>query len=395
MTTLIDRGVDGPRTHALVIGVGRYPYCDPANGAATRGPWGALARRFTAVSSPPCSAVAVAQWLMDEQGDDAIAPLGSVELFVSGNVPSAVGTPDGPVVVEPPTFAAVEAGFRRWYQRCDAHDDNVAFFFFSGHGCARGSQLLLLEDVGASELNFFGNAIAIDTTVQGMARCRARAQCYFIDACREIPDELLAMADIAARPLIQPLLHRGFRDAPVIFSTTPGDRAFGVDGGPTLFTGAVLQALGGLAARQPRPGRWEVTTDLLAPTIDRLLTWREGCGQRAVGEGSVQGRAVRRLRREPQVAFRLGCAPREALPAAELRLVRPLSERLELRRLPALGLWEDRARADYYELRALFGRGEFGDTAEGLVLYPPHVEFDLPVLRRVDLPEGHRADAHH
>jgi hypothetical protein len=380
---VFDRGIDGPRTHALVIGVGQYPYCAAGTDNSAAGPAAALARRFTPVTSPPASALALARWLMAEQIDDEIAPLGSVEVLASSSGPTDLDTPTGPQAVEAPTHAAVRAGFERWYERCDAHPDNVALFFFSGHGCAKGgSQFLLLEDVGESPLRFFANSIDLDDLVDGMASCRARTQCYFVDACRNVPDELLTMSTIQTEPLIQSYLTAEFRDAPVVLSTARGDQAFGIPGGCTLFTLALMQALGGSAAEQPRHGCWEVTTDRLAPTIDRLLTWHGPSPQSTVVQGSFGRRPIRRLKGEPHVPFRLGCDPREALAAAELSLIQPYPDRVARRRAPKPEIWEDGVLAAHYRMHALFSAGDFADGAELLAIYPPYLEFDLPVSRR-------------
>jgi Caspase domain len=376
VTTVFDRGTDGPRTHALVIGVGHYPYCAEGSAGRAAGPAAALARRFTPVTSPPASALALARWLMAEQVDDEIAPLGSVEVLASPNA-----TADA--AIEAPTHTAVRAAVGRWYERCDADPDNVAMFFFSGHGCAQGgSQFLLLEDLGESPLRFFANSIHLDDLVDGMARSRAGTQCYFVDACREVPDEILTMSTIQAEPLIQPYLTAGFRDAPVVLSTLRGRPAFGTPGGSTLFTHALIQALSGSAAEQPRPGCWEVTTDRLAPTIDRLLTWQGRSAQSTVVQGSFGRRPIRRLKGKPHVPFRLGCAPREALAAAELSLVQPYPDRVARQRAPRPEIWEDGVLADHYRMHALFSAGDFADAAELLAIHPPYLEFDLPVSRR-------------
>jgi len=364
---VVERGVDEPAMHALVIGVGRYPYCAEGRGG--------LAEQFSDVSSPVVSALKVARWLVAEQGEDEIAPLGSVELLVSDTGEQRF---EG-VAVEAPTFDNIKAAFWRWYERCGTHRDNVAFFFFSGHGCAKGGQLVLPEDVGEYPLNFLGNAIRIEETRAGMATCRAHTQCFFIDACRTVPDELLRMAGTPGQFLIPPCYSTGFRETPTIFATGPGDVAFGRRQGPTVFTGALLEALGGQAARQVRPPHWEVSTEHLGPTIDRLLRWYGQLVQRPVCDGTVRGQPIRRLEAPPRVPFRLGCDPQEALSAAKLSLVRAFSSEVALRREPGPGIWEDEVRADFYRLRASFDSGEFTDAAEDLLFHPPGIEFDLPV----------------
>ena len=111
----------GPRTHALLIGVGGYQEC--LRLATEDSSRGALARRFVPLRSPARSATAVVSCAPLQQ-DNPVAPLGSIELLTSS---------DGNV-----TLAAVSGAFRQWYERCDRDKDNVALFYFSGHGVSRG-----------------------------------------------------------------------------------------------------------------------------------------------------------------------------------------------------------------------------------------------------------------
>lgn len=378
MTTVIDLGTDGPRTHAFVIGVGRYPHCGDVAGGA--GPEADLAARFTDVTSPPRSAIRFAEWLMAAQVHDEIAPLGSVELLVSDNVPPQVVTPSGPVTVDAPTQQAVEHAFWRWHARCDAHEDNVAIFLFSGHGCQPDHRLALLEDVGESRLAFFANAIDIDLLSAGMTtRCRARTQCFFVDACRSVPDALLRLRDVVAKPLITPHSHSSYHDAPIIFATTKGGTAFGVPGSTTIFTETLIQALRGSAAHQyDNAGAWEVTTDRIVPTIDRLMRWAGVQYQRSTNAGDCGSTPIRRLRTAPAVPFRFDCSPHEALAKAELSLAAHDSE-FRLRRPPDPTVWEDTADAATYEWRARFAGREFVEAARNLLLAPPYVSLKLPV----------------
>jgi hypothetical protein len=380
MTTLVNRTADLPQTHALVIGAGQYPDCTTLTRSADSRV-AALARRFGPVTSPPASARAVAQWLMNAP-EDQIAPLGSLELLESG------GTSDQPLNgVRPaaPTFDAVAAAFDHWYARCNTHADNVAFFYFSGHGCAKVGQLLLLDDVGANPLRFFDNAVAFEPTVAGMTRNRAATQCFFVDACRDIPDELLDLAGSPGRPLVTPQLQRDFRHAPVLFSTGPGQPAYGTEDRLSPFTEALLRALDGLAAEKTPEGAWEVTTDRIGPAVERLLAF-DGLStadtQYPVSGGWPGRRSIRRLYAEPRVPFRLGCDPREALGSAQLTLTEVTRNRVEMRRPPTPAIWEDVVRADCYALEATFAAEDYQLARAGVPIIPPLAEFDLPVRRR-------------
>ena len=379
MTTVVDLGTDGPRTHAFVIGVGRYPFCGASNGGGRHCLEADLASGFTELTSAPRSALDLAEWLMAEQIDNEIAPLGTIELLASPTVTPSVTTPHGTVSVEAPTFAEVQKAFDRWYERCDTHADNVALFFFSGHGCVQRNQLVLLEDVGESPLRFFANAIEIPTLADGMARCRARTQCFFIDACRSVPDALLDMADVKTNILIQPHLHHQFREHPIIFPAARGTSAFGVPTGRTVFTEALIQALSGGAAKQRDVvGRWEITTDQIAPAINDLLRWYGVDCQRPAGSGECSGTPIRRLRTPPKVPFRFGCLPAEALSKAHFSLV-DLAGGFHLRRGPEPTPWEDAATATVCSLQALFTGSEFAGAQEQVPLTPPCLSLDLPV----------------
>ena len=391
MTTVADFAGPGPRTHALLIGVGQYPHCAAA--ASGVGEFAALGRRFAPRSSPPRSALALAEWIVREQRDNPVAPLGTVELLASAEHPGQRPVFGGRTV-EPPTFDNILAAFDRWFARCDADPDSIAMFFFSGHGCEYGErQFLLAEDVGASELRFFDNAIRFDRTYLGMARCRARTQCYLVDACRDIPNELRSMVDLAARGLIEPQLYQPPRNAPVIFAAAPGEPAEGGPGGVTPFTGALMSALDGAAAQlDRRPDRWEVTTETLWPAINRLLNRPAGSGpashaapastpRGSLGGTSLSAVTLRALPGPPTVPFRLACDPDAALGAAHMAITRPGQQAPELSREPDPSAWEGAVRAAYYLVQAKFRPGVYADAGEELFFRPPYVDHALTVRR--------------
>ena len=41
--------------------------------------------------------------------------------------------------------------FNEWYARCNAHEDNVCFFYFCGHGLHKQNTYLLPEDFALSK----------------------------------------------------------------------------------------------------------------------------------------------------------------------------------------------------------------------------------------------------
>ncbi|MGW4210681.1 caspase family protein [Lentzea sp. NPDC004789] len=360
MTTVFEERGSGPRTHAFVVGVGDYPHCASYEGD---GPLATAVRNFKPVQGPPPSARAVASWLVDNQAGNPFAPLGSVELLVSGE--------------DSPTVENFRAALERWYARCDEHEDNIAFFFFSGHGCQKEGQLILLEDFGLRR-NPFEGALKIEVFAAGMEKCRAKVQLYFVDACRNLPNELLDAGPVQAFAPILPDAVRRPCESVILFAAEPGATAPGSLSGPTPFTSALLQSLAGAAASQHRNWIWEVKTGDLVTAMNAVVGWRPEERQSIWASGNYSGdRTIRYVDGVPAVPFRLGCAPREALASATLTLTCPDTS-TELCRHPLPSLWEDQAPAAVYVLTARFNGDSYVRSAH-FPMYPPNLVFDLPV----------------
>lgn len=381
MTAVFEEIRDRRQVHALVIGVDYYRHCGPD--AAEQKEMQHIASGIKQLSCAAPSAQAVARWLVDRQRDDEHAPLGSVELLLSSRTEAMTrfDTPGGPIQVEPATFDNIRAASDRWYERCDTREDNILWFYFCGHGLRLGQEdLLLTEDVGESPQRFFENAIDFKATRRAFLRCRAQIQCYFIDACRVTPEELLGARDIGARPLRTASSPRQpMRDTPIVYAAAPDEAAFGSYDRPTPFATAVLQALDGLAAF---PGqRWEITTSGLGLAIERLMRWNfwpRKPGQSVTPAGEPKGGVLRVLSQPPVVPFRIGCRPLDALSGAQLRLLNS-NHGYDITRPPTPERWHDAAPARSYELQAHFVSGEYPDATDEVFICPPHREFDLPV----------------
>jgi hypothetical protein len=381
MTLVHERVLDGPQVHALVIGVDRYPHCGSA--AARQTVFRDLARRIETVSCAGPSAQAVARWLVEHQSRDRHAPLGSVELLVSSDGLDRFDTPEGSAALESATFDRIRDAFDRWYERCDRSEEAIAWFYFCGHGLRIGDEdILLTEDLGAAPQRFFDNAIALGATLRAFQHCRAGVQCFFVDACREVPEEMVAARDIPARPLrtaLETARRPPVRDTPIIHASAPGFTADAPAGRPTPFATALLQAMDGLAAEPGRP--WEVRTSGLGAAVAKLVRWNAwpgAPGQTVTTSGVVRDSLLRVLDESPAVPFRLGLTPLDALAKAHLRLAHPRRP-VELARAPAAERWCGEAPANTYEMTATFAGGEHADGGEEVFVMPPHSAFDLPV----------------
>lgn len=312
MTTVFSRNVtSGPRMHVLVVGVGRYPYCGPATDDE-------FTSRLRDLPGAAVTAAAVAGWFVADQAGDIAVPLASVEVAISA---------DSPVIVESKkviraTRDGFEECFQRWYERCD-DPDSVAVFYFCGHGCARDvtQQMLLLEDFGKGH-NAFAHSVNFSATHTAMISCQARTQCYFIDACREIPLELeqsTRFEGITPAPGGSPA---GRTTDLVVHAAEFGQPAYAPLVEPTRFAVAVRQAFAGGAARKSMDGVWRVTADQLGSAVQKLikLSSKSSKHQAAQPSGGADETVLRVLSKNPLVPFDLTCRPQEAHCDAVLRL---------------------------------------------------------------------------
>ncbi len=118
--TVVDAG-PGPRTHALVIGIGGYDHL--RGGAGTLLPNLVYYGNLGQLTSPPRSALAIAAALQSPELDWQV-PLGTVDLLVStapgDRIPSGNGAPFGPV-----TRDAIQEAFDEWWKRCNADEGSA------------------------------------------------------------------------------------------------------------------------------------------------------------------------------------------------------------------------------------------------------------------------------
>ena len=171
MAMMIERKVEGPATHALIIGVGAYSAL-PAERAGAG--WH--------------QAYHVATCLRDVFRNPS-APLGSIEFLASRRSGSS----------ETADHGAVLAAAERWWERADAHPDNMTIFFFAGLGLAGSRDMLLaLDEFDESSGN---GLVSSGDLLKAMSSCRATRQAYFIDARREtLPSRL---THVLPEPLLE------------------------------------------------------------------------------------------------------------------------------------------------------------------------------------------------
>jgi hypothetical protein len=253
---------DTPGVHALVVGVGDYE--DAA---------------MPKLESATNSALAFADWLHTKQVMPE-AKLGSIAVLASQ--PSGAALVWQGKELASPTHKNVKKAVDAWFLRAGTNPQNVAVFYFCGHGIelGGGKQSLLLEDVDLSSAgNPFSFTIDFAEFLRGMDCCGARRQVFIIDACRELPagmarwtdtvpaGDMLVTYNWEARRKLQP------RKAPVLQAAAPSQKAWAGErcGWFTEALLTVLEGAGGNNRLSDTPDQYPVNTREIADTIAFLV----------------------------------------------------------------------------------------------------------------------------
>ena len=386
--TLYDTEVDGPlsphhapkgqcvRTHALVIGVGNYDHL--AGGSGHRND---DFSELQQVTSAPASARSFARWLLDNFRNGN-APLGSIELLLSpaGEFELARGISRQS---RSATMAEIKSAFERWYQRCDSNANNIAVLYFCGHGLMRSSLALLAQDFGASTINPFDTAVDLNGTHDGMARCKAQFQFYFVDSCQQEPWVMRKQMDDEARVLIPSRFgDQNRQDAPIFMATLPTKPAYGIAGGVTIFTQALLESFERGATKSK--GRWIVTTSVLnAALIQEMdtISRRTGRIQKSCCKGMMGQSVFHELSAPPDVKVFLSCDPEAATGHATLEWCKSAAPTTPvLTRIPHPKPWELKATVGQYVVHAKFADQVFKNgQLDVWVVTPGPIEEEIPV----------------
>lgn len=308
-----------PEVHALVIGVGDYRHLEGGNRRKLV-PTGGMGQ----LDSPPISAAKFCRWLINDMRPQGRV-LGSVDVLCSG--PAHFVDADGhQVTPDRATMRQVKKAAARWYAAAKSHPDNLAIFYFCGHGVSSGDvHSLLLEDFGADQLDPFNSgAIDAEAFMDGLRQNDARSQLFLLDACRTVDHQSFGhLGAQRGTPIISGAAHAnlGTIHQAALWATALGLQAYGRTVQESLFMEAMLASMNGAGSMQDvNDGSWVIQPDMLKRGIDFLIQRTYGTQvQYATLDRLVQGFAVHVLPGNPVVPVKVSCRPANKTDETELR----------------------------------------------------------------------------
>lgn len=311
-----------PALHALIVGVSHYSHLPGGLGTPAPDSYG-----LEQLSGAAIAAAHIDDWL-ESAAERLAVPLGSRRVLLS---PSARELNVNPGLTG--TSAPELQGFREaalaWQRDCASHRDNVAFFYFAGHGVHRSQNdaALLLQDFAKDAGDPLTYSVSVRELVEGMAPTpgfeeMARTQLWFIDSCQTLPPGFDPFQPFNPTTVFRVGLP-GFDDrcAPIYFSALPGAAAFAVPGEGTVFSRVLIECLEGAAAQRKGTEGWKVTVGTLLSAMQKVMVEDpRGEVQRIWGGGQVSeaDRPIVALDGTPEVRVELEIHPQTDAGAVKL-----------------------------------------------------------------------------
>lgn len=280
MTPIIDNrdNLQGkPGLHALIAGVSAYPHLPAGTGTPAPDSFG-----MQQLSSTALSAYKMYRWLEGWQNRLRI-PIATCRLLLSPSQDEATVEPRLSGLAEACTQNNFRTAARQWRADASSHKENLAFFYFAGHGVQRnkGDQVLLMEDFGDDiEEVTLDKAVDTNNLFYGMAPAAGRlniaqTQLYFIDACRVLPSKFKNFERMTVPDIFNvELSGRDERGALIFYAAVPGSKAYALRGEQTLFSKALLACLtGGAGELKEENGqeRWCVSLQSLSEKLGEYI----------------------------------------------------------------------------------------------------------------------------
>lgn len=309
LTNPADGNLEG--VHALLIGVGKYPHLlDGASNIRF-----AHCAEMGQLTSPYHSVKKFKDWLQTN-GKLAGKPLRSLRVLASSPKPVAN------LGFGVPTLANIRKMTHEWIGDCGKHRENVALFYFCGHGLEHGGcTALLAQDFGSDSISPFAHSFDPNLLVSAALAYKASKQLFLVDACRGNPDEVKdRYKRITPVSLVDHLEHSntGLTKQSHIRATELTKSAFGVENGPSVFMTALLDSMRGAGALQQPHGQWVVNTSTLRQGIDSLVKRDHGEIQSVAFDGLSSDFLVHEIGGTPAIPVDVTVTPESSLSALRL-----------------------------------------------------------------------------
>lgn len=259
----------GPGTHVFIVGVGAYPHLLGGGGKQVTNAMG-----MGQLTSPPLSALEILKWT-DGELNNPYAPLKSLEVLISQPFPLSFTDKQGhTATIDGATYQNFEDAALAWYTRLSSDPDNVAVFYFCGHGLGDGlNSQLLLEDYGRSSRPL-RHAINFAAFRLAMTACKSTRQLFLLDACRVVDPTMLLdpfnMGDSGLPPGNVLTMGKNIAN-PVIYAARNGEQAFGPPAAVSYFTQALMVGLSSCGVYHAKGSRWSVSPMQLNEAIAAQL----------------------------------------------------------------------------------------------------------------------------
>jgi hypothetical protein len=255
-----------------------------------------------------------------------VAPVATIRLLLSPSPAEAVNRFSTAKVAPKATWQDFAEAAVAWREDAASNKDNIAFFYFGGHGIQRelGDQVLLCDDFGSGIGAYLNDGVDSQRLVRGMApsdthKAMARRQLFLFDACRMTPPALLYDELEKVRDLWpMPKTYTDDRNCTVLYATAPGDLSYATRGRSTVFARAFLGAMHRAAFEEERgiiqaqgPG-WSIRATSLAASVAHLVQLDPNplCSQQAVKPAGAQHDLVlRKIQGSPRVKISLRVQP--------------------------------------------------------------------------------------
>jgi hypothetical protein len=277
-------------------------------------------REMGQLTSPPLSAIAMLEWV-DKTLNNPEAPLKSIEVLISQPIPATYTDVSGLTrQIDDATWNNVSAAAQAWRNRADSNPENVAIFFFCGHGLGDGvGTHLLLGDSGV-DADLLRQSLHVGSFRLAMGSCAAQKQIYLVDACRTVDLATVLNPFVGGQSVLPPgnAIQVFGGSNPVLYSARKGEPAFGNVGQVSDFTKALLEGLSRFAVFQPFGHYWAVSPHELQRAVAALMDDFSGKPQCQADGLSGTGFQLHRLAGPPDVVVHVSLNNDKANSAAEI-----------------------------------------------------------------------------